>query len=326
MWGMRGDERPTLDTFYSPFIAEWKAGYERWLSGDKTNWYSLLSGAESGVGIHAGQIFECNNCVGYYHSMAYNCVCTQQRQPYLYPTAVQWCSIIDPSTNMPYQQLVDFFDIDYPCVGIQRVYSPLENHRWAIDNLQYESNADRFDYEVNGNEIVVGNENNKFHIVGVVPIWTVMPLKEEYYRIFESEINSPEIVKKLEGFNDCWCSLELVECTDECSHAKDYRQDCDCDARDHAQQLIEEIYVNPPVIEEHLSETSAKIWSIAQDAFYRGWQTVYDLQDEGSNRWAYLLWQQQSPFLDSPGQRLTEQETLTDSTSLETSQESSLAS
>jgi len=324
-WGMKGDVRPSLEDFYSPFIAEWLTGYERWLPNDSTNWYAMLGGGASGVGVHVGQIFDSECCSGWLGRQADSCLWTHYNNPYLYPSAVQWHSVIDPQTNQPYKQLVEWFDIDYPCVALQYVYGPAPEHRWALDNLQYESNIERFDYDVNGNYIQIGN-NAGISILGVVPIWTVMPLKTEHFEVLKKEICNQELEEKMFSFGECWCSIDSAPCYDECESEKDYRNKCNCSSQQDAQQRIEDAYASPPVIEEFLSSTSTKIWTLAQDAFYRGWKTVHDNIESDGSEWAYLLWRQQSPFLDSPGQRTTEQKTLTASTNSGTSLASSLVS
>lgn len=320
-WGMKGDTRPSLEDFYSPFLAEYLTGYERWLNSDSTNWYAMLSGGKSGVGIHVSQIFDPECCTGWLGRQADSCLWTHYNQPYLYPSAVQWHSVIDPETNQPYPQLVEWFDIDYPCVALQHVYSPVPEHRWAIDNLQYEHSLERFDGDVNGNYIQIG-ANSEIPILGVVPIWTVMPLKTEHFNQFKKDIHNFELEDQMYIFGECWCTVDNAPCYDECATEKDYRNKCNCSSQEDAQTRMEDSFANPPVIEEFLSSTSTKIWTLAQDAFYRGWKTVYDNLDEGARNWAYLLWLQQSPFLVSPGQKTTDQETSTDSTSLETFQAS----
>lgn len=296
-WGMKGWTGRFDDPSYqSPFAQELYAGYMRFQSIDDGSMWSMLNPHAEGVGLHVGQLFEPDCCCGHYGSAFTNSVYKNESNPWLYPSLVTWKSVMD--NNFPYKEYVDNFDIDYPVVAITHVNTPVDDFRWSLNNINYEGDTDRLNYYPNDEKIYI----NDTGIIGLVPLWTVLPLTSQARTIaLQESISTMSASTNLHMLSECWCTLDGMDCEDECKRAVDYAAVCTCLSFERAITAIERLYNEPVIIENYMNEETKQTWRVAVERFYDGWQVVAESAHQGE-QWASYWQQAQSPFSALPGQ------------------------
>ncbi len=316
-WGMpMEDSRESGGLSYSPFMQK-LSDYERWKQHDKFgSWYKQLLPNESGVGLHIGHLLDPECCTGYYSDAARRVSRLSNGNPWLIPSEVTWASIMgeDGYVLEPFKQ---WFSVDYPCVAITSVNTSYSDFRWWVDNLNTEYSCERWDYEPNDNPIT--SSVFPFEFLGLVPIWTVLPLNQEYFEeVAQSTINIKKF-ERLDLLNECWCTIDYIECDDTCASMIDRKNRCNCNAQQRIQEELESVWSGSIDLTKHMTDTCKKVFTEAVSNFYAGWQVVHDAKEK-EEQWAYYWWQQQSPFWDSPGQSARMTSEWTDLTNSETRQ------
>jgi hypothetical protein len=284
-------------SYLSPLAEELNAGYMRFSHLDDGSSYEMMKPGAVGFGLHVGNLFAPDCCCGYYSTISDVAVYKDEYNPWLFPSIVTWQSIMMPN-RQPHPDYVRNFSVDYPVVAITHVRSSIDDFRWAINNLNYEGDTNRFSYEPNDDPIkIAGTE-----IIGVVPIWAVTPLFNE-----EKKMDVNQLVHRLTTetnlslFSECWCTIDGMQCDEDCDRQTDYSQECSCLAQERLGAEIEKLYNEPLKVEDYLDKNTKKIWDYAVGRFYDGWQVVHDTSHLGE-QWASYWRQAQSPFSALPGQ------------------------
>jgi hypothetical protein len=296
-WGMKGWTGRFDDPSYqSPFAQELYAGYMRFQSIDDGSMWSMLNPGAEGVGLHVGQLFEPDCCCGVYGSAYSTAVYKDDNNPWLFPSLVTWKSVMD--NNFPYKEFTDNFDIDYPAVALTHVNSSIDEFRWSLNNVNYEGDTDRLSYYPNEDRLFL----NDTGIIGIVPLWTVLPLTSQTRTIaLQESISTISLSTNLHMLSECWCTLDGMDCDEECARASNYAVACTCLSFERSLEAIEKLYNEPVVIENYLNEETKQTWRAAVNRFYDGWQVVAESAHQGE-QWASYWQQAQSPFSALPGQ------------------------
>jgi hypothetical protein len=220
--------------------------------------------------------------------------------------------------RQPHPDYIRNFAVDYPVVAITHVRSSIDDFRWALNNLNYEGDTNRFSYEPNEDPIqIAGTE-----IIGVVPIWSVTPLFSEEKKIGVNQlVHRIKTETKSHLLSECWCTIEGMPCEEECMSSRKWGEECTCQAQEVMANLINELYSEPISIEDYLDEDTKKTWDYAVGRFYDGWQVIHDTSHLGE-KWACYWRRAQSPFSASPGQNFRDLLELTNSTNSVTQQAS----
>jgi len=297
-WGMT-DWTGRFDdpSYLSPLAEEINAGYMRFNHLDDGSWYEMIKPGTAGFGLHVGNLFSPDCCSGYYSTISDVAVYKNRYNPWLFPSVVTWQSIMMPN-RQPHPDYVRNFAVDYPVVALTHVRSSIDEFRWALNNLNYEGDTDRFSYEPNDDPIEIAGTQ----ILGVVPIWSVTPLfSEEKKRGVSKLVHRLATETNLHLFSECWCTIEGMPCDDDCITQTNPREECTCRAQERLGIEIENLYSDPLSVEFYTDEETKKIWDYAVGRFYDGWQVVHDTSHLGE-KWASYWQQVQSPFSASPGQ------------------------
>ena len=293
-----GSERDDAPTFVSPFAKELFAGYQRWQHIDDGSMWRMMQPGATGIGIHVGQLIEPDCCFGGYGPMSRRTVRHRDTNtPWLFPSLVEWSSVMHD--NFPKADFIRMFDVDYPVVAINRVESPVDDFRWAMSNINYEFNPDRFSYEPNDELLEIEGMN----IIGLVPLWSVIPLNPDanYLEAFKETVRKMGWSEAYNSFQYCFCTAGEVDCDEDCPRNKDWKQDCKCNAAERSFQEVEKLYVNPTPVNTFMEPQILRMWNHAVERFYDGWQVIHDTVPIGE-QWASYWQQAQSPFLDLLGQ------------------------
>lgn len=299
-WGWFESTQASED---SPFANEPLSGFERWKPHDDRTWQTMLLPGSSGVGIHVGQLLEPECCSGGYGGStsmktAYYGNTRGENAPILFPSFVEWNSVID-TTGQPYDSIKQVYGVEYPCVSIEAVQTSFSDFRWALDNLNYDFDAEMYSYDPN--DRLLNWEGTKFHTMGLTPLWSVIPIPRQYAEQVRQSVIKIQYAGGLDIVSECWCTIDYMECSDECASQFDSKAECNCTIREKILEHIIQCYTNPPIFEHYMDSITQAYWAKALDRFYQGWQVVYDHAQLGET-WASYSWQQQSPFLASPGQ------------------------
>jgi len=249
----------------------------------------------------------------------------ENNKPWLVPTLVEWQSVVtlDENNDIIIQDGIIETAMDYPIVALTNCYSPISENRFMSDNVHLEWDFDRAFFECEPWQV-----NDSFRCLGVVPMWTILPIREEFVDSFIKTINDLASRAKLDVLQwNCMCSLDGYH-SEECASNNYTPQgygDCDCNFVENIVDTMSHLLDNLPVVEEYLTEEQNKIWSFAKQQYEIGWQVLYNLantEKESENTWAYYSWQQQSPYWDSPGLEINPQKESNALTNLETQQAS----
>lgn len=297
-WGMREWTGRFDDPSYlSPFAQELHAGYMRFKHIDDGTMWDMLKPGREGVGLHVGHLISPECCCGFYGSCYQEATYKDQNNPWLFPSIVNWKSVM-VNNYLPHDDYIKNFDIDYPVVALTHVYSAMSDFRWALNNVNYEGDTDRYSYEPNDDRI----KFNDSLIIGLVPLWTVIPLyTEKNIKLMQSSVQKLAGYTNMHLFEECWCTIEHTPCLEGCPSASDYRAKCTCNAIPNAYEALEDLYNDPPDVTQYMDDTSKTIWDYAVNRFYDGWQVISESAHQGE-QWASYWQQAQSPFLGLPGQ------------------------
>lgn len=292
-------------SYTSPFAQELFSGYMRFQSIDDGSMWSMLNSEAEGVGLHVGQLLEPECCTGWHGSSSYQTVYKNRNNPWLFPSIVTWKSVMNG--NFPHIDFVNAFDIDYPVVAISHVRTPVDEFRWALNNINYEIDTDRVSYMPDEEKLLIANSA----IIGVVPLWTVLPLTSQERTIaLQESIRRLENETDLKFLSECWCTIDAIGCEEECARDADWRAKCTCNSYEKYEQRLLDLYQEPINIEHYMNDITLQTWQVAVNRFYDGWQVIANTNEQGE-QWASYWQQAQSPFLVLPGQNFRDLQALT---------------
>jgi len=305
-WGMKGWTGRFDDPSYlSPFADELHAGYMRFKHIDDGTMWDLLKPGKEGIGLHVGQLQSPECCCGFYGRSYDTVAYKNQNNPWLFPSVVNWKSVM-ASNYLPHVDYVRSFDIDYPVVALTHVYSASDDFRWALDNVNYEDDTDRFTYEPNSDKLEIAESL----IIGLVPIWSVVPLyNEDRIQSLTRSVKKINCETDISLLSECWCTIDHHPCDDNCAREKDYKNECDCKSVEKMYELVEGLYNQPIQVENYMDDMTIQTWDFAVNRFYDGWQVVSESAHQGE-KWASYWQQAQSPFLGLPGQNFRDLQAL----------------
>jgi hypothetical protein len=308
--GRRFDEWAASQTPFKLLFA----GYELFEDNDDGSWWRMLQPDATGYGICVSTVKVLSDCNYYYYNMADSTV--GSHMPWFLPAVVKWVS---PFTKNEIGETVLTdeswqFMMDFPFVGIEVQSAPQTLDRFIIDNVHVEYDWDR-DFR---NEHAILNNNL---INGVVPFWSVLPIREEFVDGFRDAIGSfSEIHKTDLLYFNCDCIMEDVH-SDECASVDDYSKNCNCNYTAEIVETILTMLEEQPEPTQYMDPLHSEIWNIAIDNEAKGWEVVHKYSERESP-WAYYSQLHQSPFSDSPGQSVRDQRASTSSINSETLQAS----
>jgi len=305
-WGMKGwTGREDDPSYLSPFAQELYAGYMRFQSIDDGTMWSMLNPGAEGVGLHVGHLFDPECCCGYYGDAHMQAVYKNDNNPWLFPSLVTWKSIM--VNEFPHTDFIKNFDIDYPAVALTHVNSAIDEFRWSINNVNYETETDRMSYYPNDDRIQVGESN----VIGLAPLWSVVPMfTQERTIALQKSIRKLQTETDLGMLSECWCTIDGFPCDDSCARSTDYRAACTCNIYEQISTKIENLYRYPIKVEDYMDDMTKQTWQSAVNRFYDGWQVIADTAHQGEV-WASYWQQAQSPFSGLPGQSFRDLQALT---------------
>jgi len=266
---------------------------------DGTMWSMLRSNAE-GIGLHVGHLCDEDCCGGYYLGRACDKMLYKDRNnPWLFPSIVSWKSVIQPN-NLVHPDYIKNYAIDYPSVAITHVNSPMSDLRWAFSNINYQIDQNGMYDDPNYDLAQVADDL----IIGLVPLWTVMPIfsKERYIALQKSLSNLMEN-SNIDMFSNCYCMLENNDWhSSDCPNSDyNFRERIKCYCAEKMYEDYDDLLRNSIPVEHYLDNTTKQTWREAVNRYYDGWDVLSQFNHQGE-QWASYWQQVQSPFLGSPGQ------------------------